>query len=1063
MLRPSIPTLVAWMVFAFGCGGEKPEKAPKPRIEAFEVSDTSVAWGEAVTVFWRTTRAQAVELTANGAPVDIAGASADEGSVDLEVRETTELRFAATGKGGRAEATPVTVTVKEPRIVQFAATPETIEEGEEVTLSWRTEYATSIEIRDAAGHPVDLDHSAVAEGSVRIVPTASTTYTLRAIAGPLAAQAQASVRIREAPGLVVAASPSVIHYGESAHLTWIMTEGEALRIERDGELLHETSEPHGAIMDTPVRTATYVFTAVRAAKSTVESTTVVVQPVVLRFATTATPVPIGGEVEIEWEIGGAAEVELSNGLTTSVYEVAPHDERTLTFPQGPAGTFTLIARNGPMGEKVSATTPVLHPPAIGSFTATPSVVGASPPSTGEVLLAWSGVERAERLVLTGSTTGPIDLTGQPLDEGSILVEILEDTEFELTAENPAGEASARASVRVVPYPKIDRFTASPQHVGAGETFELSWETTDATSIRISTGGQFLDVDPDAVDGTMQLQIHADTRFMLEAFNEAGNLTAREITVTVGPPVVRSFTAMPNYVPVGGNVTFSWTNLGGVYLILEDAYGRILFSSLRADEIESRTFTTSLSEEYDDVFTLTLANGVGNSVTKSVHVVASAGPRILAFAGSHERLTAGESITFSWEVQDDPLGSEPQLSLTDGFTVYDLSDVDPNQGSKTFTIENVGDLTFTFTAQTSLGAKQAHHRATVHGAPQVSLTANPTLYDGTPVTLSWISQHADASLAIYLLDAQGQPIEPPLYEVPEAERAAGSFPIHPTNNGTYRIVATNAAGRTASAEASVTFAPPRILSFEAVPAEVVAGDPVTLTWTTHLATAVDLDLINLAEIVETASPYVDIRPLGATPLAMQKACGMSPTSSTTAEDDGCATLDFPEGFTFPFAGVEHASIVVQANGFLGFGTETPTPYNNQNLPSSLSAANILPFWDDLVGTPNSFHYLHGVDAEGQYLIIQWAEMVLYPNHGVISFQAVLRDDGSVEFRYGAMDPPPTGNSSCYPTTDCVGDANGASATIGIRAPGTNVRPYVQYSYAEDSLIAGQVIEFVPIAP
>src|SRR5690606_11671630 len=175
-------------------------------------------------------------------------------------------------------------------------------------------------------------------------------------------------------------------------------------------------------------------------------------------------------------------------------------------------------------------------------------------------------------------------------------------------------------------------------------------------------------------------------------------------------------------------------------------------------------------------------------------------------------------------------------------------------------------------------------------------------------------------------------------------------------------------------------------------------------------------------------------------AMQKACGMSPPSSTTAEDDGCATLDFPEGFTFPFAGLEHASIVVQANGFLGFGTETPTPYNNQDLPSSLSAANILPFWDDLVGTPNSFHYLHGVDAEGQYLIIQWAELVPYPNHGVISFQAVLRDDGSVEFRYGAMDPPPTGNSSCYPTTDCVGDANGASATIGIRAFGTNVRPY-----------------------
>jgi len=69
---------------------------------------------------------------------------------------------------------------------------------------------------------------------------------------------------------------------------------------------------------------------------------------------------------------------------------------------------------------------------------------------------------------------------------------------------------------------------------------------------------------------------------------------------------------------------------------------------------------------------------------------------------------------------------------------------------------------------------------------------------------------------------------------------------------------------------------------------------------------------------------------------------------------------------------------------------------------------------------------------------------------ISFQAQLGEDGRIVFAY-----PKLGGTHAY--------TRGGNATIGIQAPGTSNPPYVLYSYDEPSLVEGQVIEFVPLAP
>lgn len=538
--------------------------------------------------------------------MDLGDAKPAEGSIDFEVRETTEFRFAAIGGGHRAETGPVTVKVEGPRILSFEASPSEIEEGEEVTLSWRTEDAVSVEIRDAAGNPVDLDGAPVGAGSVTIVPTASTTYTLRAIAGDLSVEAEASVRIRGAPLLQVTASPAEIRYGETTTLTWTMTEGETLRIESEGEIVLETHEANGELTIEPPLTATYVFTASRAGKTAVESVTVGVRPVIFRFVTPDEPAPILETVLVQWHVGGAREVVLSNGAGSTTFDVESPDERSVAVQQGPEGRFTLLARSGSFEETALSATPVLEPPAIGSFTVSSEIVSANPGESVRITLSWAGVERAEQLMLIDLAKGPIDIEGQPLEAGSVEVEVFEDAEFELRAFNAAGEDFAGASVRVVPYPSIVHLAATPRHVGSGEAFELSWSTADATSISLTANGlPVAGVEESDLSGSVELQIATDTTYVLRAENDAGDFEAETVTVTVGAPQILSFTATPSYAPAGGTVVFSWSNLGGSSLTLTDGSGTVIHSTSDLAEIEEADLSVQIPDEGEFEYTLTV--------------------------------------------------------------------------------------------------------------------------------------------------------------------------------------------------------------------------------------------------------------------------------------------------------------------------------------------------------------------------------------------------------------------------------------------------------------------------
>ncbi|WP_157370460.1 lamin tail domain-containing protein [Vulgatibacter incomptus] len=1056
MSKPWFARSLALAVLAVSACGGKPDLktvADGVEIVTLAANPPTVAAGGRVEISWKTQNAEHVALAANGAPVDLAGAQAADGKVSVVVDAETVFALAATGKTpSDVKTRSVTVQLAgagDPRIVSFAADPALVDEGQKTTLTWRTEGAETIRILDGALNVVDLGGAAAPEGSVQVAVPASTTFRLVAESGTKKAEATASVRVKGTPVATLTVTPARIVHGGSSTLSWEAQDAASIEIVDDeGQTVVDSStQLTGTFVVSPSFTTSYRLTAVNGSKQSVASAVVEVEPKITSFLVDdSSPAGIGAPKSLSWEVGGAREVEVSNlsGVTQTFIGMAAA-RGTATLPMGSDGRFELVARSGSLEARKEVSAAILLEPRIGSFAAERSTLTIGADGLATAVLSWSGVERASRLHLVGETVGEIAVDGSA---GSVEVALEADESFTLTASNDSGEVSASATVRLVPAAAIGSFTAQPGRVGAGESFAVSWTTTAATSIELRQNGVLVTTDDGSLSsGTAHLVAAVDSTIELRAFNDAGDFATRTLSVSVGAPMNGAFSATPARLWVGGTATLAWRNLGGTSLSVKRG-GVEIFSTADLARIAEGSHTVIVDTAGSTTFTLEVRNGASQTTTTSATVDAGTGPRIASFSVGPAQLLAGTNVNISWQASDDPNGVAPVLSLVDnrGGT-YTIPAGSSRAGSLQAPLSQVGDYTFTLTASTpSAGSTPVSQSKTVTvvGMPAATLVATPTVFDqevAPSVTLSWTSSNA-ASLVLYQLDAAGAPITPPLQTVPAANRASGSMPVVPTRATTYRIVATNALGNSVSPEATVTLAPTQILTFTATaptypapPAPptvaVVAGDPATLAWTTKRATRVELDVASGLLLNPSTKPYVDITTLGSTPLPVSVVPGFA-----TAADEGYADLAFPAGFSFPFGGVDRASIRVFTNGVASFDLSPLASSTNTYTSSALGPdsaktwVHLAPFWDDLViaDAATGIQWLGGSDAASglRYLIVQWKDAFFFSTSGVsLNFQMVLFEDGTHEYRYGAMN----GGSSNQTR------ANGSQAAIGTRVSGT----------------------------
>jgi uncharacterized cupredoxin-like copper-binding protein len=396
------------------------------------------------------------------------------------------------------------------------------------------------------------------------------------------------------------------------------------------------------------------------------------------------------------------------------------------------------------------------PPEIIAFTVSPSSINPG----GTTTLLWN---------VTGATTVSIDPgIGQVDIAGTMDVQPTQSTTYTINAVNAAGVMTQTAAVTVTAPnpPVIVAFMAAPDTVTAGQSANLQWNVTGATTVSIDQGIGKVDVV-----GTKAVTPAATTTYTLSASNGAGSVS-KSVALTVGPagpPTINSFTADPAQIVAGQTSTLQWDISGAKNISISPGVGPVSASGTR---IVHPDITTT--------YTLTATNSNGSvtaPATITLPSTATAKPAV-TFTSSPSNIALGQSSTLQWIVT-----GATGISIDMGIGTVQATGTQAESPTTT--------TTYTLTATNANGATTATATITVGTTtgdlPVISsFTANP----------STISAGGSSTLTYNVTGATTVSIDPEV-GVPRAfEQPA----VYPTQTTIYTLTATNGNGSTT---ASVT--------------------------------------------------------------------------------------------------------------------------------------------------------------------------------------------------------------------------------------------------------------------
>ena len=286
-----------------------------------------------------------------------------------------------------------------------------------------------------------------------------------------------------------------------------------------------------------------------------------------------------------------------------------------------ANTIYTLTATGPTGTDTDTATVTINPPVIDSFTATPdtSVSGE------DVLLQWQ-TTGATSVAITDddpSTDDEMVYTAATSPDGRFTVTPTTGTTYTLTATGPGGTVASNLEVTVTALstevdsasPTIDSFTANPTEITAGNSSNLTWETTDATSVAINGVTVTLDVD-----GNTDVYPTVTTIYTLTAIGPGGLVTATA-TVTVDEteppdaPTIDSFTATPDTSKSGADVLLKWQTNNATSVVLNHGSDEF-YRTTTVSEVDNGSVT--VEPTVTTTYTLNAA-GPGGNTTATVTV------------------------------------------------------------------------------------------------------------------------------------------------------------------------------------------------------------------------------------------------------------------------------------------------------------------------------------------------------------------------------------------------------------------------------------------------------------
>jgi len=301
------------------------------QITRFSVEPSTVKKGERATITWKVDNADSVEINPGLGTVDLMGSST------VVVNETTVYTLTATKNGNTiSESRTVTVDATPARILNFTATPMTIERGQASVLAWETENADTVTIDVQEGSGMSLG-SVGTSGTSTVSPADTTTYKITATndSGSVTRTVTVTVTPPGMPRILnFVATPQEIDPGEFSTLVWEVERADTVTITDLGSVdLVGNSDVQ------PGGTKTYVLTATNDVGSVSAEVIVSVrrQVRILEFSSMKTTVQNPGDpATLTWRTENATRVTLVN-----VGDVTVNGSATVN-PNGPT-VYTLIA------------------------------------------------------------------------------------------------------------------------------------------------------------------------------------------------------------------------------------------------------------------------------------------------------------------------------------------------------------------------------------------------------------------------------------------------------------------------------------------------------------------------------------------------------------------------------------------------------------------------------------------------------------------------------------------------------------------------------------------------
>jgi len=382
--------------------------------------------------------------------------------------------------------------------------------------------------------------------------------------------------------------------------------------------------------------------------------------------------PLGETLTYAWTQLTGPSVALSNANTVTA---------TFTAAAGQSYTFKLTVRNTD-GLSASASTSVstASPLAVRilQFSANPASIQSGQAST----LTWV-VENANTVTITPGP-GSVDA-----HSGSVSVTPAATTTYTLTATGTSGTVNASVTVVVggtaaAGNPQIIRFEANPVSIAPGQSSVLSWTTTGATTVSISSVGSV------TLNGSTTVSPAQTTTYTLTATSSDGHSVTAPVTVTVAPqniPQILTFVANPPVISAGQSSQLCWQVSGANSIQIDPGVG----SNLNANDC------ATVKPNVTTTYTLTAINAQG---TIKANVTVSVGQvQITSFQANPVTSTsAGNPVVLSWTTQNALsvvlVGAElgPQnLSVNGSFTVNPITN-----STYTLTAYGAGGITVSVT-------------------------------------------------------------------------------------------------------------------------------------------------------------------------------------------------------------------------------------------------------------------------------------------------------------------------------------------------------------------------------